>query len=181
MDKNKIIRDLANVINCHSVENLSNTPDFILAEHLYSCIEAWNKTTKRRNDYYSTDRVNPGVIDPLQPNSHQRGAGDDYPIVQQSPMPQEDWDKMARDIIKDLQKLEATRQQLEVEKAVRTLTKALRNDPSFFEVYQANMAMAFKLRYNLMLPGHNAIMIHEIANHAAKNFLNSWIEINAKS
>lgn len=47
----KSFRDeLCNLINCHSRENGSNTPDFILAEYLTDCLEAFDKATKRCTD-----------------------------------------------------------------------------------------------------------------------------------
>lgn len=73
IDRKNFIFDMAEVINRHNVENASNTPDIILAEHLYDCIEAWNRAVKLRNDwFYSKDRVNTTIIDPMQPNSHQK-------------------------------------------------------------------------------------------------------------
>lgn len=33
--------DLAEVINRHSRENWSNTPDFVLADYLYRCLRAY--------------------------------------------------------------------------------------------------------------------------------------------
>ena len=41
-------QDLRRLINKHCVENLSNTPDFILAEYLSSCLYAFNFATNRR-------------------------------------------------------------------------------------------------------------------------------------
>lgn len=71
-DRKEFVNDLANLINRHSIESLSNTPDIILAEHLADCAEAWAKAIKLRNDwYYNPDRINPGVINPMEPNSHQ--------------------------------------------------------------------------------------------------------------
>jgi hypothetical protein len=40
------------VINKHSKENGSNTPDFILAEYLIECLRVFDKTTRLRNDWY---------------------------------------------------------------------------------------------------------------------------------
>ena len=59
--KNKVdfIRELALLINKYSMENDSNTPDFILAEHLYDCLMNFNFRVKRRDKWY-------GVV--LSPN-----------------------------------------------------------------------------------------------------------------
>jgi hypothetical protein len=46
------ISDLASCINRHSQENGSDTPDFILAEFLTTCLLAWNKATKQRDKWY---------------------------------------------------------------------------------------------------------------------------------
>lgn len=45
------VYDLASCINRHSQENNSDTPDFILAEFLTTCLIAWNKATKQRDKW----------------------------------------------------------------------------------------------------------------------------------
>jgi len=45
--------ELTHLINCHSLENLSNTPDFILARYLMECMRNFNITTNDRNTWYS--------------------------------------------------------------------------------------------------------------------------------
>lgn len=44
--------ELAELINKHSKENGSNTPDFILAKYLEDCLELWNVYTIWREDWY---------------------------------------------------------------------------------------------------------------------------------
>lgn len=39
--ENEFKRDLAEVINRHSREGRSNTPDFVLADYLYKCLLAY--------------------------------------------------------------------------------------------------------------------------------------------
>lgn len=39
---------LEDLINCYNIENGSDTPDFILAEYLVSCLEAFDKAVKKR-------------------------------------------------------------------------------------------------------------------------------------
>lgn len=39
-------KDLAKLINCYSRENLSNTPDYILAEYINDCLNAYEKATQ---------------------------------------------------------------------------------------------------------------------------------------
>lgn len=43
--------DLRDLINKHSRENESDTPDFILAKFLIDCLEAYEETIKRREDW----------------------------------------------------------------------------------------------------------------------------------
>ena len=43
------IKDLAIVINVHNRENVSNTPDFILAQYLYNCLRAFEQTVTKSN------------------------------------------------------------------------------------------------------------------------------------
>jgi hypothetical protein len=44
--------ELATLINCHSMENLSDTPDFILAAYLTSCLKAFNEGVGHRQDWH---------------------------------------------------------------------------------------------------------------------------------
>ena len=43
---------LENLINQESMENGSNTPDFILAEYLCDCLKIFDKATRRREIWY---------------------------------------------------------------------------------------------------------------------------------
>ena len=43
------------VINRHSAENDSNTPDFILAQYLMGCLQAYNTATQQRETWYGRD------------------------------------------------------------------------------------------------------------------------------
>ena len=45
-------KDLKVLLNKCSVENESNTPDFILAEYLLACLNAWNNATLQREHWY---------------------------------------------------------------------------------------------------------------------------------
>lgn len=45
-------KELENLINCHSQENASNTPDFILAQYLTGCLAAFNTATQQRESWY---------------------------------------------------------------------------------------------------------------------------------
>ena len=44
----KVLRDLTNLVNKHSLENCSDTPDFIVAEYLLNCFFAFNNATRYR-------------------------------------------------------------------------------------------------------------------------------------
>lgn len=48
-------KELESLINRHSKENESNTPDFILAQYLSSCLAAWNTGVQQREGWYGRD------------------------------------------------------------------------------------------------------------------------------
>ena len=45
-------KELASVLNKYSMENTSDTPDFILAAYLLDCLQSFAKATKRREEWY---------------------------------------------------------------------------------------------------------------------------------
>lgn len=45
-------RELASLLNKHSAENGSNTPDFILAEYMMNALRAFERATKDREAWY---------------------------------------------------------------------------------------------------------------------------------
>jgi hypothetical protein len=47
-----LIKELEAVINKHSIENESDTPDFLLATYLSGCLENYAKVVKARDDWY---------------------------------------------------------------------------------------------------------------------------------
>lgn len=47
-----LAKEICAAINRCSRENASNTPDFILAEYLMSCLEAFESASMRREDWY---------------------------------------------------------------------------------------------------------------------------------
>ena len=55
-------KELAALVNKHSLENDSNTPDFIIADYLADCLQAWNKAAKWRNGW---NRMSPVDHDDL--------------------------------------------------------------------------------------------------------------------
>jgi hypothetical protein len=49
-------RELTQLINRYSLEGGSDTPDFILAEHLIRSLELFHMTTNVRRNWYYDDR-----------------------------------------------------------------------------------------------------------------------------
>ena len=45
-------KEIESLINKHSRENDSNTPDFILAEYLLACLSAFEVGVNRRDGWY---------------------------------------------------------------------------------------------------------------------------------
>jgi len=65
---------------------------------------------------------------------------------------------------------------IEFKRALTKVVEEIRDDRELYYVYQANIAMAFKDAYaRNKKRSKNLRDIHEIANIAAKNFLNLWI------
>lgn len=54
-------RDLEALLNMHSAENGSNTPDFILAEYLMDCLHAFETASRHREQWYGK-RLSPGGV-----------------------------------------------------------------------------------------------------------------------
>jgi hypothetical protein len=50
--RNGFREDLSALLNIHSMENSSNTPDFILAGYMLSCLDAFDTTVERREEWY---------------------------------------------------------------------------------------------------------------------------------
>lgn len=56
--ENKLETELTALLNKHSIENGSDTPDFILAQYLLRCIDNLNRTISRREDWYGRKMKN---------------------------------------------------------------------------------------------------------------------------
>ena len=67
--------ELTALIDRHSLENGSETPDFILAEYLQRCIWAWEAATNMRERWYGR-RVSPENcnVAPASPEQIEREA-----------------------------------------------------------------------------------------------------------
>ena len=44
--------ELRSLLNRYSMENESNTPDFILADYLVDCLASWDRATERRIEWF---------------------------------------------------------------------------------------------------------------------------------
>ena len=51
----KFKKELEQLINSHSLENESNTPDFILAQYIENCLRAFTEATQQRETWYGRD------------------------------------------------------------------------------------------------------------------------------
>jgi hypothetical protein len=59
MNKDEFRKDLEGLINRHSMENGSNTPDFMLSSYLVACLLAFDEITKARDKWYRGDNDPP--------------------------------------------------------------------------------------------------------------------------
>lgn len=48
-------KELASLINRYSIENDSNTPDFILADYVVECLNSFANTSKTREKWYGKE------------------------------------------------------------------------------------------------------------------------------
>lgn len=64
----------------------------------------------------------------------------------------------------------------ELKVGVKRLRRALKEDPEYYYSWQSNIAMAFKDRFEKENIHFDFNIIHEVANDAAKNFLNQLIK-----
>lgn len=51
--------ELESLINRHSLENDSNTPDFILAQYIQGCLDNFNTTITARDKWYGLNQPDP--------------------------------------------------------------------------------------------------------------------------
>ncbi len=56
-------KDLVSIINKHSIENLSDTPDFILAEYIMKCLDAFELASNKRMRWQNRTKVPHGLND----------------------------------------------------------------------------------------------------------------------
>lgn len=67
MNKEEFKKELKRLINCYSMENGSDTPDFILAEYLTDCLESYDDAVRSREKWYGRKikEVSVGPSDPV--------------------------------------------------------------------------------------------------------------------
>jgi hypothetical protein len=51
-EKKKMVDELRNLVNRLSVENESDTPDFVLAEYILGCLTAYKKAVRARDHWF---------------------------------------------------------------------------------------------------------------------------------
>jgi hypothetical protein len=52
LNKKDFHHELEKLINCHSKENISNTPDWVIASYLVRCLDVFDDCIKLRERYY---------------------------------------------------------------------------------------------------------------------------------
>lgn len=60
--QNRLRKDIEQAINKHSAENGSNTPDFILAEYLIDCLNTFDKTITKREEWYEREEKRDKIL-----------------------------------------------------------------------------------------------------------------------
>lgn len=73
-DRPDFISELRDLINKHSIENNSNTPDFILAQYLTQCLRAWNMAVTHRDKWYGSAKKE--ATEPVQGGMHEHLKGE---------------------------------------------------------------------------------------------------------
>lgn len=62
MEASEFEQAIRKAINCHSMENGSNTPDFLLARYLCDCLDAYNRIMVEREKWYGNNQTISGYI-----------------------------------------------------------------------------------------------------------------------
>jgi hypothetical protein len=58
--------DVCRLINHYSLENASDTPDFLLAGYLRGCLELWNTVVRQREDWYGRPKWGERASQPVE-------------------------------------------------------------------------------------------------------------------
>lgn len=56
-------KDLTALLNKHSMERISDTPDFLLAQHMIESLRQFDQSTRARGVWYSPDMQKPTLTD----------------------------------------------------------------------------------------------------------------------
>lgn len=70
MTESTFASELEALINRHSIENASDTPDFILAHYLLACLLAWNTGVQQRESWYGRNGAPISSVPVNQPPSY---------------------------------------------------------------------------------------------------------------
>jgi hypothetical protein len=72
-ERPKLDKALASLLNSYSAENGSNTPDFILAEYMLSCLRAFERASRDREAWYGIPlRIGMGAPSRLSENGGEK-------------------------------------------------------------------------------------------------------------
>lgn len=55
-------KELTTLLNRYNAENSSNTPDFILAEYIENCLDAFDNASRKREKWYGHYHKPGGVV-----------------------------------------------------------------------------------------------------------------------
>jgi hypothetical protein len=69
MNESTFASELESLINRHSMENASDTPDFILAHYLLACLLAWNTCVQQRESWHGRNAAPIASLPMIQPPS----------------------------------------------------------------------------------------------------------------
>ena len=68
-------QELTDLLNRHSMENNSNTPDFLLAEYIVDCLRAFDMAVSQRSKWMGFDQSAQHPLQPTVPHEYMLGAG----------------------------------------------------------------------------------------------------------
>lgn len=71
-------RELAALLNSHSREQNSSTPDFILARYLIGCLEAFEQAVNARDGWYFSNHL---PFDPARPSGDAPAGRHPQPVI----------------------------------------------------------------------------------------------------
>lgn len=78
----KIFRkELEELINRHSLENLSDTPDYILADYLIDCLDTFNKAVGARDRWHDNSEMTVKANVAISPGRYKHYKGNFYFVI----------------------------------------------------------------------------------------------------